>query len=240
MEGFLMRFKEQGFSLIEVLISLLVVSMMAVGITGLQQKVSAQQANNIAHATAISMMTLEMEEILGINYIEQLLALNDRIETDLQGANTTFSILIEIKDVMEDFNAGGDFKDVILTISWLDNQGNQNEFTHSRTINAALLLSNGSENKNESSFSTRITSILVTDKIIYFDPNKSYKSGDFVIHDSYLYQATSNFLVHGEAPYIVSINSENKAIANDGWTSIGQIDDPELKNNEHLASLFFK
>lgn len=234
-----MNLKEHGFSLIEVLISLLIVSMMAVGITGLQQKVSEQQANNIAHAAAISMITMEMEEILGITYIEQLLALNNRDETDLQEANTTFSILTEIKEVADDFNAGGEFKEVKLTITWLDNQGDPHEFTHSQTINAALLFSNQSDDTTES-FSTLITSTLITDKIIYFDPNKSYKSGDFVIHDSYLYQATSNFLAKGEPPYITSTTKENKAIANAGWMSYGQVDDPELKNNSHLASLFLK
>jgi len=235
-----MSFKEHGFSLIEVLISLLIISMMSLGITGLQQKLSEQQANNIAHASAIAMITMKMEEILGVTYIEQLLAFNNRNETDLLGANTTFSILTEIKEVADDFNAGGDFKEVKLTIDWLDNQGSQNEFTHSQTINAALLLSNQSDDTTESSFSKLITSTLVTNKIIYFDPNKSYKSGDFVIHDSYLYQATSNFLANGEAPYITSTTNENQAIANAGWTSHGQIDDPELKNNSHLASLFFK
>jgi hypothetical protein len=149
-------------------------------------------------------------------------------------------MLTEIKEVSDEFNAGGDFKEVQLTISWLNNQGSQNEFTHSQTINAAHLFTNLLDEKTELAFPSLITSTLMTNKIIYFDPNKAYSNGEFVIHDSYLYQATSNLSANSEPPYIVSDDNQGTTVANSGWISYGQVDDPELKNNNRLSSLFLK
>lgn len=234
-----MIIKAKAFSLVEILIALLVVSLMAVNITGLQQKVSEQQANNIAHATAISMVAMQMEKILGIIYLDQLIALDNKTETEIQGTNTIFSTLTTISDITHFFNAAVNFKEITLTISWLDTKGNQKEVSHSQQINAAHLFSDPSEYNAQQPFSKIIASTLAADEIIYFEPNKEYDKNDFVIHDSYLYQATSDYLANGDYPRIIS-DLDGEPIASDGWHSYGQIDDPTLKNESSLASLFLE
>ena len=230
-----MRLKVKGFTFIEILMSLIVVSLTAVSISGLQIKVAEQQGNNIAHASAISMATAKVEQMISLLDPDDLIALHNSSEANVQVANTEFSILWNISNVASEYNAGDDFKQIKMDISWVNNEGNVQYYKHLQQINLGSLLSSA-----DTLFPTIVTTNISSDQIIYFDPNIEYKEGAFTIYDSYLYQATSNFLANGEAPYITSTTNENQAIANAGWTSHGQIDDPELKNNSHLASLFFK
>jgi prepilin-type N-terminal cleavage/methylation domain-containing protein len=228
-----MRLKVKGFTFIEILVSLIVVSLTAVSISGLQIKVAEQQGNSIAHASAISMATAKIEQMISIIEADDLTALHETSETNVQIANTTFSILWNINDVIGEHNAGGDFKQVKMNISWVNNQGSLQHFTHLQQIDLSSLLSNV-----DKLFPTIIATELSPDEIIYFDPKVEYQEGAFVIYDSSLYQATSDYSIDNEPPQTVIDPSTGLFIGSGGWQSYGSIDDTNLINNSNLASLF--
>ena len=180
----------KGFSLIEILVALVVVSLTAVNVTALQKKVSDQQRDNIAHSSVISMATEKMEKVLAMTSIEDLVAKDSTSETDVVG-HTNFNVAWSVDTVASDLNAGDSFKEVGMDISWLDARGNTQNFTHSVHVNLALLLSGASGDEISDQLAGIIASELNTNEVIYFEPKMGYKKGAFVIHDSYLYEATS-------------------------------------------------
>lgn len=228
-----MHAKVKGFTFIEVLVSLIVVSLTAISISGLQIKVAEQQGNNIAHASAISMATAKIEQIISIIDPDDLIALNETSETNIQIANTTFTILWNINDVVGEYNGGDDFKQVKMNISWINNQGDLQHFTHLQQINLGSLLSSV-----DKLFPIIIATELSPDEIIYFDPKVEYQEGAFVIYDSALYQATSHYSIDNEPPLAVIDPNTGLFISSGGWQSYGPIDDTNLINNSNLASLF--
>ncbi|MEL0659813.1 hypothetical protein V6255_11760 [Psychromonas arctica] len=213
--------------------SLIVVSLTAVSISGLQIKVAEQQGNNIAHASAISMATAKVEQMISLLDPDDLIALHNSSEANVQVANTEFSILWSISNVASEYNAGDDFKQIKMDISWVNNEGNVQYYEHLQQINLGSLLSS-----TDKLFPTIVTTNISSDQIIYFDPNIEYKEGAFTIYDSYLYQATSDYSIGNDAPQTTIDPDTGLFISNSGWQSYGQIDDANLLNNSNLASLF--
>ena len=228
-----MRLKVKGFTFIEILMSLIVVSLTAVSISGLQIKVAEQQGNNIAHASAISMATAKVEQMISLLDPDDLIALHNSSEANVQVANTEFSILWNISNVASEYNAGDDFKQIKMDISWVNNEGNVQYYKHLQQINLGSLLSSA-----DTLFPTIVTTNISSDQIIYFDPNIEYKEGAFTIYDSYLYQATSDYSIGNDVPQTTIDPDTGLFISNSGWQSYGQIDDANLLNNSNLASLF--
>lgn len=228
-----MRLKVKGFTFIEILMSLIVVSLTAVSISGLQIKVAEQQGNNIAHASAISMATAKVEQMISLLDPDDLIALHNSSEANVQVANTEFSILWSISNVASEYNAGDDFKQIKMDISWVNNEGNVQYYEHLQQINLGSLLSS-----TDKLFPTIVATNISSDQIIYFDPNIEYKEGAFTIYDSYLYQATSDYSIGNDVPQTTIDPDTGLFISNSGWQSYGQIDDANLLNNSNLASLF--
>ena len=228
-----MRLKIKGFTFIEILMSLIVVSLTAVSISGLQIKVAEQQGNNIAHASAISMATAKVEQMISLLDPDDLIALHNSSEANVQVANTEFFILWNISNVASEYNAGDDFKQIKMDISWVNNEGNVQYYKHLQQINLGSLLSSA-----DTLFPTIVTTNISSDQIIYFDPNIEYKEGAFTIYDSYLYQATSDYSIGSDAPQSTIDPDTGLFISRNGWQSYGQIDDANLLNNSNLASLF--
>ncbi|WP_160064086.1 type IV pilus modification PilV family protein [Psychromonas sp. L1A2] len=228
-----MRLKVKGFTFIEILMSLIVVSLTAVSISGLQIKVAEQQGNNIAHASAISMATAKVEEMISLLDPDDLIALHNSSEANVQVANTEFSILWNISNVASEYNAGDDFKQIKMDISWVNNEGNVQYYKHLQQINLGSLLSSA-----DTLFPTIVTTNISSNQIIYFDPNIEYKEGAFTIYDSYLYQATSDYSIGSDAPQATIDPDTGLFISRNGWQSYGQIDNANLLNNSNLASLF--
>ena len=228
-----MRLKVKGFTFIEILMSLIVVSLTAVSISGLQIKVAEQQGNNIAHASAISMATAKVEEMISLLDPDDLIALHNSSEANVQVANTEFFILWNISNVASEYNAGDDFKQIKMDISWVNNEGNVQYYKHLQQINLGSLLSSA-----DTLFPTIVTTNISSDQIIYFDPNIEYKEGAFTIYDSYLYQATSDYSIGSDAPQSTIDPDTGLFISSGGWQSYGRIDDANLLNNSNLASLF--
>ena len=67
----------RGFSLVEILVSLLVVSLTAVNITGLQKLIVEQNRDNVAHTEVISLANQKMNELLTYNNIASIDGLVD-------------------------------------------------------------------------------------------------------------------------------------------------------------------
>ena len=228
-----MHSKVKGFTFIEILMSLIVVSLTAVSISGLQIKVAEQQGNNIAHASAISMATAKVEQMISLLDPDDLIALHNSSEANVQVANTEFFILWNISNVASEYNAGDDFKQIKMDISWVNNEGNVQYYKHLQQINLGSLLSSA-----DTLFPTIVTTNISSDQIIYFDPNIEYKEGAFTIYDSYLYQATSDYSIGSDAPQSTIDPDTGLFISRNGWQSYGQIDNANLLNNSNLASLF--
>lgn len=225
MEGLLMKKLNQGFTFIEILVSLIIVSLTALNMSGLQIKISQQQNNNIAHASAISLATSKLEALLNINTTNDILALHNQVETDIQLANTLFSIEWEIINVTSDFNADNQFKEINLHISWSNNLGEVQRVVYTQQINLATLISEQFEQQTDALFPEIVTPNITISEMLYFDPNKEYQTGDFVIYNSHVYQANGYYSNNSTPPnYSVDSSSENQR----GWDSYGQIDQLNL------------
>lgn len=227
-----------GFSLIEILIALIVVSLTTVNITGLQKKVTEQQRDNIARTAMMSLVTGKMEQVLSIADINQLSDLHDVPETNIDIANTKFSISWAIADVVAGFDHGGDFKQVMMDVSWLNAQGEVEDFTHAQQVNLTLLTSETNNASSTNPYAPTIASSIGLNEFIYFQPKLEYQQGSFVIHDSYLYQASADYAMDLEHPHLVTDPDTGIISASEGWIGFGVIDDPALASHDDLAVLF--
>lgn len=230
----------KGFSVIEILVSLIVVTLAAVNMTGLQKKISEQQRNNIAHSAVIGLATEKMEGVLSLTSSQSLISMHGVSETDIKMGNVDLSLLWSINDVDEDMNAGTDLKEVTLDVAWVDAVGGSQQFSYSEHVNLALLLSGASDDEITDQLAGIIASTLETNEVIYFEPKMGYKKGSFVIYDSYLYEATSVHSVGNGHPRTVTDPETGIESGSDGWKSYGRIDNPELANNPDLATLFLE
>lgn len=236
-----MAINTKGFSLVEILVSLIVVSLTAVNVVGLQKKVSQQQRNNLAHTAVLALATEKMEEALALATLTELTALHNTSETGLQIGNTAFTVQWKVTDISGlGTSVGNEFKKVNMEISWLDALGKTQYYTHSGQINLALLLSGASNVKIIDQLAGIIPSTLQTNEVIYFEPKMGYKKGSFVIYNSYLYKATSVHSVGNGHPRTVIDPETGIEEGSGGWHSYGRIDNPELANNPDLATLFLE
>ena len=224
----------RGFSLVEILVSLLVVSIAAVNISGLQQVVGGQNRDNFIHSAVLKLATEKMEEVLQYDLVAKLEALSDRLPEKITEQQTQTQLVLEWDVTTPDviYAAGADVRDVKLQIDWQDSKGDQQAFTYSEQVNLAQLLNpNGGKAATEAAI---IESFLETNEVIYFEPKMGYKKGAFVIYNSELFEATEVHSVGNGHPRDV----DNPTVVADGWVSYGSIDNPELANNEDLATLF--
>ncbi|WP_181817770.1 type IV pilus modification PilV family protein [Psychromonas sp. B3M02] len=220
-----MNKENQGFTFVEILVSLIVISLTALNMSGLQIKIAQQQNKNIAHAQAISLASTKLEGLLKINDVDDLLALHQQVETDITLASSVFSIEWEIKSVADDFNANNQFKEINLHVSWSNSLGEVEGVVYSQQINMASILSEQFEQQVKKGFSNIVAPSTTLNEILYFDPNKTYQVGDFVIYNSHLYQ-TNGLYSQLSTPLISgSDNSELEVV---GWDSHEQVDQLNL------------
>lgn len=231
---------KEGFSLIEVLVSLVVISLTALNLAVIQKKVSDQQRDNITHSYVISLATEKMEEVLSMTSVADLIAKDSTAETGFVVGHTSFNILWRVDTYSSPINVGIDLKEVAMDISWIDATGNTQYFTYSRYVNLALILSGASGDKNSNQSAAIIASELATTEVLYFEPHTGYKEGAFVIHNSYLYEATSDHSGGNGYPRIITDSSSGNQTTSDGWLSYGRIDNPDLVNNSDLSTLFLE
>jgi len=63
----------QGFSLVEILISLFIVSIASVSVYGLQKMVIEQNRNNVAHSAELELSTEKMADVLKLESLEAVM-----------------------------------------------------------------------------------------------------------------------------------------------------------------------
>jgi len=217
----------KGFSLIEILVSLLVVSLTAVNITGLQKLIVEQNRDNVAHTEVITLANQKMNELLTYDNIAQIDGLSGvSLPAETPGM-TSFSLAWDVTSLDLADAAGADIRNVKLQIDWDDSKGDGRTYTYSEQVNLALLLS-------PYNAPSRVNSSLKSNDVIYFEPKMGYKTDAFVIYNSELFQTTAVFSAGNGHPRDV----DNPETISAGWKSYGLIDNPELANNPDLAALF--
>ena len=229
----------KGFSLVEILISLIIISLAAVNITGLQNKIAQQQRDNIGHAEVVSLATEKMERALSFESVEQLMVMNNISETLIHPIIGEMSLNWKVDTL--DQEIADDIKAITLTLSWVNHASQSQSFTYSSHINYGSLLSTVSTPEKIMEIeqtSNIIVSALNNNKVIYFEPNMNYQMGSFVIFDSYLYQATVEHIAGGAYPHSGKDLDSGMVELGEGWQSLGPINNIELANIEGLATLF--
>ncbi|MFT4837032.1 MAG: type II secretory pathway pseudopilin PulG [Psychromonas sp.] len=211
MEGFLM-FKntaQNGFLLVEILVSLLIISLTAVNITGLQKLIVEQNRNNVAHTEVIALANQKVNQLLSYDNVARLDALvGINLPTETPGL-TTFNLEWAVSS---DLAESASMRTVTLQIKWEDSKGDELVYTYSEKINVTPSRA-------------IIESVLETNDVIYFNPKKRYKNKDFVIYNSELFEAKRN----------VSATPETTS---GDWESYGLINNKDLENDQNLAALF--
>ncbi|GLS90940.1 hypothetical protein GCM10007916_20070 [Psychromonas marina] len=215
-----------GFSLIEVLVALFIVSITAVNISGLQKLIGDQNRDNFSHAVVVDLVSKEMEALMQYQRLQDVLNLN--------GHSSTFSIRGNDFDLkwkiaqVPDTSATSPIRLVSITASWLSATGNYQTYTYSEQVSFTMLLTGAGGSGDV--FPTTVPNLLGTEKVAHFEPKMGYKIDAYVIYDSHLYQATEihdlgNGLQRDIAPPI-----NKQGVVAEGWDKLGRIDDPTLAN----------
>jgi prepilin-type N-terminal cleavage/methylation domain-containing protein len=220
MEGFLMfkKIAQNGFSLVEILVSLLVVSLTAVNITGLQQLIIEQNRDNVAHTEVIALANQKMNELLSYDNVASLDALvGISLPMETPGL-TTFNLEW---GVSSDLAEGDSIRTVTLQIKWEDSKGDELTYRYSEKINLAQ------------SKAIIVESVLKANDFIYYEPKMGYKIGAFVVYNSELFKAINSVSASGtNNPESTPDNTP------EDWESYGSINNTDLADNTDLAALF--
>jgi len=217
----------KGFSLIEILVSLFVVSLTAVNITGLQKLIVEQNRDNMAHTEVITLANQKMNELLTYDNITQIDGLAGVSLAPETPGMTSFDLTWGVTSLDLADAAGADLRNIKLQIDWEDSKGDKRSYIYSEQVNLALLL-------NPYNDEPTVESLLKSNDIIYFEPKMGYKADAFVIYNSELFQTTTVFSAGNGYPRDV----DNPETISYGWKSYGLIDDPELAKNPDLEALF--
>jgi Tfp pilus assembly protein PilV len=237
--------QNQGFSFVEILISLFIVSISSISIYGLQKVIIEQNRNNVAHSAALELATEKMADVLQFDSLQAIDNLNKLTEfTEVRGM-TTFtlnwcvSLLNDASDKCDasdiETNAGNQIREAELTITWKDTTKKVHSFKYTEQINPILVQTGSRESNSDPKGVANITvSQLKTNDIIYFDTKMGYKKNSFVIYNSELFKATKKHHISNGYPRDVG-----KSKPNNGWESFGLINNPTLLVNEDLPQTLF-
>ncbi|WP_022940665.1 type IV pilus modification PilV family protein [Psychromonas hadalis] len=233
---------KNGFSLVEILVSLFVVSLVAVNISGLQKMVGDQNRDNFSHTAVVKLATGKFEEIMKLKTIAEVDLLTGLTPASVLISNTVFDLDWTVTNVA---GAGGDIRNVKLKVSWKDSSWRNTSdakqtFTYSEQVSLAMLLKGAGGGTGEE-WGYTIPNLLNTNKVGYFEANMGYKRGAYVIYNSQLFHSTSVHSVGNggndprdlDPPISYEGESGSRiATVSDGWENLGRID------NADLVSLF--
>ena len=215
--------KKSGFSLVEILVSLLVVSLAAVNISGLQKMVGEQSRDNFTHSAVLALATEKMEEVLKNETVADIDALHNSEESITLGY-TTFNLDWAVTALSSTLNAGADIRDVALQVSWNDAQGDLKSVTYSEQVNLALPLHNWLAGSV-----TSVDTVIGKYDVLYFEPKMGYKRDAYVIYNDQLLQSTAvHQLGNGDTIRDVIPPITTDGTVTDGWTNLGPVDNPAL------------
>ncbi|PKH02471.1 hypothetical protein CXF72_11450 [Psychromonas sp. MB-3u-54] len=199
---------QNGFLLVEILVSLLIISLTAVNITGLQKLIVEQNRDNVAHTEVIALANQKMNELLSYDNVARLDALvGVNLPTEEPGL-TTFNLEWAVSSDLAD---GASIRTVTLQIKWDDSKGDEQTYLYSEKINLAQ------------SRAIILESELQTNDVFYFNPKLEYKQNAFVIYNSELFESQKHFSAGSATP---------PETGSGDWESHGLI------TNSDLAALF--
>jgi len=214
-----------GFSLVEILVSLFVVSLAAVNIAGLQKVVGDQSRDNFYHTAVLDLVSEKLEQVMQYDAMQDITDLDGTTET-YKNLGNAFELSWAITSVVGASTLSA-IREVAITVTWLDSVGTKQTFTHSEQISFFMLSEGSDENKNNL-LSYPIVNLLGTNKVNYFEPKMGYQKDAYIIYDSQLFQASSAHPISDANPPPI----DNADIVATGWKLLGRIDD------QNLASLF--
>ncbi|WP_413700122.1 prepilin-type N-terminal cleavage/methylation domain-containing protein [Psychromonas sp. KJ10-10] len=220
-----------GFSLIEILVSLFIVCIVAVNISGLQKMIGDQSRDNISHLTVVKLVAKNFEQIKQNKEIQDIVNLNGSTSSYSQ-AGTTFLLKWDV-GLVSGASITSSIRDVHIEVTWPDAKGEIQTFVYSELISLMMLLKGVGDDEG-GGFSYQIPNLLNTNEIGYFDSKMEYKIDAYVIYNSQLFQATEghNSIADQQNNLVAPMSLDG--IVSDGWLHLGQIDDPQL------ATLFVK
>ncbi len=224
----------QGFSLMEVLVALVVVSIAAANITGLQQVIAQQNRNNFVHSAVLKLATERMEEVLQYKLVADIDKLSELPAQRVIEPQTQTELMLKwhVAAPHAVYAAGVDVRDVQLQITWQGAQEETQSFTYSEQVNLAQLLN--PQNAQAAAQAAIVESFFKSSELLYFESKMGYKKGAFVIYNSELFKATTVHAAGNGHPRDLAAPT----VVADGWKSYGLIDDPALADNPELAALF--
>lgn len=110
----------KGFSMIEILVSLFLLSFVAVNITGLQKQLWQQQRTNIHHVILLNIATEKMEWLLSLKNTQTILALNQQSQTVQDETLGEINLHWQVTNSLLSGVENEDLKLVTLQLSWLE------------------------------------------------------------------------------------------------------------------------
>jgi Tfp pilus assembly protein PilV len=229
MEGFLMKETNHilGFSLVEILVSLFVVSLAAVNISGLQKMVGDQIRDNFSHTVIIELVTEKFEQVMQADNMQDIIDLNGATST-FTSRGTLFTLLWRV-GMVSGASATSPIREIEVAITWPDATGAAQTFKYSEQISLAMLLK-GAGGADENNFSTLIPNLLETNDVNYFDPKMGYKKDAYILYDSQLFLATSVHSVGNGLQRDIDPPINTEGVVSGGWERLGRIDNVELAN----------
>lgn len=250
------KFNSKGFSLVEILVGLFIVSITSVSVYGLQKIVIEQNRDNVAYKASIELATEKMANVLKLDLIDDVDAegnivtngiidavcdLNGLTENIIKGM-TTFGLSWTVKrldvaigsncnSVVFERNAGDTLFEVEIVITWEGATNQVNTYNYIEQINPFLILS-GASGSDPHGIANIIVSLLNSNNVIYFESKMGYKKDAFVIYNSELFQAKKPYKMGGGHPRDIGTPD-----GDDAWVSFGLINDPALLENIEVATL---
>lgn len=211
-----------GFSLVEILVSLFIVSLVAVNIAGLQKMVGDQSRDNFCHLAVIKLVTRKFAEIKQRNNMQDIIDLNGTTSNHTEH-DTLFLLKWDIA-MVSGASMTAPIREVQATITWPDARGEIQTFIYSELISLMMLL-HGAGGVEGGHFYHQVPNILETNNIDYFDSKMGYKIDAYVIYNSQLFKATT---VHLASSSGVEFPINNQGLLAEGWENLGQVDSSEL------------
>lgn len=250
------QYHSNGFSFVEILVSIFVASIASVGVYALQKMVIEQNRDNVAYKASFDVATEQMANVLKLAVIDDIdtdgnIVNNGIIDAvcDLNGKRqditkgmTTFGLVwavsrldVAVRSNCNTFvfenHAGDTLFEVEIAITWKSSTGQVRTYNYIEQINPFLILS-GASGSDPKGVADIVVSLLNSNNVIYFEPKMGYKKGAFVIYNSQLFQATKPYKVGNGQPRDVDTPQ-----ADGTWQSFGLINDPALLENIQLVTL---
>jgi len=111
---------ERGFSLVEILIGLFIVSLTAANISALQQIVCDQSRDNFHHTAVIALVSEHLEQVMQYDDVQDVDALNGTTSSFTE-RETSFDLSWCITPIVTP--SAAEVRNISITINWIDAVG---------------------------------------------------------------------------------------------------------------------